>query len=97
MNQSDSMSGNNGVVRTPGDWDVDTLTEQIFGDLEGVIPRSTIQEVLNEVIPRYEEARIQTFIPIFIRRDAVNQLKSMHIATPGMAINKANTNETVTE
>jgi len=36
-----------------------------------------LKEVLNEVIPKYENARIQMFVPIFIRRDTINQLKSM--------------------
>ena len=79
MNQSESKSGNNGVVRTPGDWDVKTITEQIFRDLDGSVTHSMVQEVLNEVIPKYTNARIQTFVPIFIHRDAVKQLKSMQV------------------
>ena len=93
MNESDLKSGNNGVNKTLADWDVDTIVEQIFSDLNGALARSEIQEILKEVIRKYESARIQIYVPIFIRRDTVNQLKSMQIpfATPGMAINEADT------
>ena len=70
------MSGNNGVVRTPDDLDVETIIAQIRRDLNGSVTRSMIQEVLYEVIPKYESARIQTFVPIFIHRDAVKRLNS---------------------
>ena len=73
--------------RTQRDWDVDTVTEQIFGELNGTVARSTIQEVIKDLIPKYEGAPIQTFVPIFICRDAVAQLKAMQalFATPAMA------------
>ena len=71
------MSGNNGVVRTLGDWDVETIVAKLRRDLDDSVTHSEIQEVLDEVIPKYKSARIQTFVPIFIHRDAVRQLKSM--------------------
>ena len=79
MDQSDSKSGNNGFVSTPDDWDVGTIVEQIQCDLNGSVTLSMIQEVLDEVIPKYKSARIQTFVPIFIHRDAVKQLKSLQV------------------
>jgi len=107
MNESELELGENAVYRVQGDWDVDTVTEQIFGELNGTVARSTIQEVIKDVIPKYEGAPIQTFVPIFIRRDAVDQLKAMQalFATPAMAtaddvaaaVLTADTNETVTE
>jgi formaldehyde-activating enzyme involved in methanogenesis len=91
MNESDLKSGINGVNKTLADWDVDTIVEQIWNDLKGAVARSVIQDVLVEVVPRYEQAQIQTFVPIFIRRDAVDQLKAMQalFATPAMATNEA--------
>jgi hypothetical protein len=88
MNQSDSSSVDNGIIRTPGDWDVEAIIAQIRRDLNGSVTLSMIQEVFNEVIPKYESARIQTFVPIFIHRDAVKRLKSMPApdAPPGTAI-----------
>ena len=75
MNESDLKPGNNGVNKTQADWDADTIIEQIWNDLNGAVARSVVQDVLVEVIPRYEKARIQTFVPIFIRRDAVQRLR----------------------
>ena len=91
MNASELESGENAVSRIQGDWDVDTITEQIFGDLNGTVARSTIQEVIKDIIPKYEGAPIQTFVPIFIRRDAVDQLKAMQalFATRAMDTNEA--------
>ncbi len=91
MNESELELGEDAVYRIQGDWDVDTITEQIFGDLNGSVARSTIQEVIKDVIRKYAGARIQTFVPIFIRRDAVDQLKAMQalFATPAMATNEA--------
>jgi hypothetical protein len=73
------MSGNNGVVRAPGDLDVETIIAKIRRDLNGNVTHSEIHEVLDEVIPKYKSARIQTFVPIFIHRDVVKQLKSMQV------------------
>lgn len=73
-------------------WDIETIVEQIWRDLNGSFPRAEIHEALKEIIPKYEKARIQTFVPVLIRRDAINQLKSMQatFALPGMIINEAN-------
>jgi hypothetical protein len=91
MNRSDLKSSENSINKTQGEWSVETIAEQIFSDLNGAFTRSTIQEVLKEVIPKYETARIQTYVPIFIRRDAVNQLKSVQTlsAVHSVAINEA--------
>ena len=59
------------------DWDIDSLTEQILVELNGAASRSTIQEVLSEVLPRYENVRIQTFVPIFVRRDVIERLRAI--------------------
>lgn len=91
MNESELKLGINAVNKTQADWNVDAIVEQIFSDLNGSITRTTIQEVLKEIIPKYESAQIQTYVPIFIRRDAVNQLQSMSttFALPGFSINEA--------
>jgi hypothetical protein len=77
MEESYLKSGINGVNKTQTEWNVDTIIEQIWSELNGAVVRSVIQDVLLEVVPRYEEARIQTFVPIFIRRDAVQRLENL--------------------
>jgi hypothetical protein len=90
MSESELEFGENAVYRIQGDWDIDTVTEQIYGDLNGTVARSTIQEVIKEVIPMYESVPIQTFVPIFIRRDTVDQLKTIRAlsAAPNMSANE---------
>jgi hypothetical protein len=54
--------------------------------LNGAVTRSIIQEMLLEVIPGYENVRIRTYVPIFIRRDAIKRLQTLQapIASPGI-------------
>ena len=80
VDQIDSMSGNDGVIETQGDWDTETIIAQIHRELDGCVTPSMIQEVLDELIPKYMSARIQTFVPILIQRDAVKQLRSMQVS-----------------
>lgn len=91
MNERELELGRNAVDRSQSDWDVDTIADQIFSDLNGAVPRSTIQEIIKEVIPKYEGAPIQTFVPIFIRRDTVDQLRAMQalLAVPSAVVNEA--------
>ena len=82
MKESELRSGNNGVGKTQGGWDVETLTEQIFCDLKEVFTQAMIREVLTELAPKYEGARIQQYIPILIRREAIEQLHEMQALYP---------------
>ena len=56
--------------------DVETLLEQIWNHLGGTVSRPTIRQVLAEVIPNYERARIQTFVPIFVHKETVKRLRA---------------------
>ena len=82
MKESELRSGNNGVGKTQGGWDVETLTEQIFGDLKEVFTQAMIREVLTELLPKYERARIKKYVPILIRREAIEQLHEMQALYP---------------
>lgn len=77
MNERKSHPGNRDGQEDRGRLDVDGLTEQLFAGLNGLVPRMTIQEVLNQVVAEYASARIQTYVPIFVRRDAESRLRSM--------------------
>ncbi len=77
MNDSKLKSGTIEDDLNQADWNVDTIAEQIFVDLNGSVTRSAIQEVLKEVVPKYVNARIQTFVPIFIRQETEKRLRAM--------------------
>jgi hypothetical protein len=70
-------SGKNGLANFERDWDVETIIKQILSDMNGAVRRSTIQEVLKDIIPKYEGARVQIYVPIFIHRDVIKRLKSI--------------------
>jgi hypothetical protein len=75
MNESDLNSGNNGVNRTQSDWvvDIEAVIEQIWNDLDGTTSYSEIRRVITEVAPLYDDVRITTYVPIFLRRDVLRR------------------------
>ena len=54
--------------------DLDVIIEQIWADLEGTASHSVITELVNEVFPRYANARIKTYIPIFLSKEVRRRL-----------------------
>ena len=54
--------------------DLDELTDRIWRDLQGQVDQSKIRQVLIDLKPKYQEARILTFIPILMRRSAIEIL-----------------------
>ncbi len=55
--------------------DVETLVEQICDELEGAVDRTVIDQVVQEMVSRYRHAKVKDFVPIFIRRDAIDLLR----------------------
>ena len=92
MNNSKLKFSNNSINKKT-DWNIDTIGNEIFHDLNGSVNISVIQETLKGIIPRYENARIQTYIPILIRREAEKLLQAMQdpLATPFIEINESET------
>jgi hypothetical protein len=54
--------------------DQEAIVEQIWNDLRGQASRSDIRRVLIEVAPKYEDALIKTYVPIFLCRDVRERL-----------------------
>ena len=76
--------------------DVETLLERVWNQLGGTVSRSTIRQVLAEVIPNYERAPIQTFVPIFVHKETVKRLQAGLAEAPvhhGAAVNYRGSNE----
>jgi hypothetical protein len=49
--------------------DMEATIEQIWKDLGGTASRSDIRRVVIEVAPRYADARIFTYVPIFMGKE----------------------------
>ena len=55
-------------------FDVDQMTEQVWRELGGKVSREAVQQVVSDVVPRYQDARILSYVPIFVRQDALRAL-----------------------
>ena len=77
MADSELKLRNDSENKNNTDWNIDKIANEILSDLNGSVTLSVIQETLEQVIPRYESARIQTYVPIFIRREAVKRMQIM--------------------
>ena len=62
-----SASGNTQLIFS-SEYIDDGLVEEIWQDLDGRISHEQIRQTADEVAARYHDAKISTFIPIFIRR-----------------------------
>jgi hypothetical protein len=76
MDGSKPKTGTGTVASSYPDWDVETLLERIWNHLGGTVSRSTVRLVLAEVIPDYESAPVQTFVPIFVHKETVKRLRT---------------------
>ena len=54
--------------------DLEPIIEQIWKDLGGTASRSDVRSVAIEVAPRYADARILTYIPIFMAKEVRSRL-----------------------
>ena len=65
------------VVRQPtgaDGFDVDQVIEQIWSELGGEVSRQTVRQVVSDLALEYRGARIPTYVPIFVRREALREL-----------------------
>ena len=76
MNRNKPKTGTETVPRSDPDWDAEPLIERVWNHLGGTVSRSTIRQVLAEVLPTYESARVQTFVPIFVHKETVKRLRA---------------------
>ena len=77
---------NNMDVTTDTDrvsWDEEKVIEQVWKDFHGMVTRSTIEQLISEVIQKYKGALIRTYIPILVQKEVVDQLRAgLPVSTP---------------
>ena len=81
MNGSKPKTGSETAARIYPNLDVESQLERVWNHLGGTVSRSTIRQVLAEVIPNYESARVQTFVPIFVHKETVKRLRALEAAS----------------
>ncbi len=57
------------------DWDVERMVSQVLDDLHGEVSETAVEAVILQILPKFENARVKNFVPIFVRREAVQTLK----------------------
>jgi hypothetical protein len=63
----------------------DSLVEKLWHDLDGQVSRQQIAGAVAEMAARFEQATVTAFVPIFIHRQALEQLKGLLASTSPMA------------
>jgi len=69
----------------------DALVEMLWKDLDGQVSRQQIARAVSQIASRFDEATVTAFVPIFIRRQALEYLRrdclneSQPIASPASA------------
>ncbi len=59
--------------------DVGQITDAIWDEMHGQIDKCVIRQTLEEMLPKYQNARVRLFVPILIHREVVEIL---HHGTP---------------
>ena len=62
-------------ARIPADYVSDELIDSIWQELDGRVSHELIKQIAYQVAARYGDAKIMTFITIFIRRQTLEMLK----------------------
>ena len=58
------------------EWNPNDLIEETWRELKGEVPRSRIREVVTELVDRYENATVKTYLPILIHRQTIDLLNA---------------------
>lgn len=58
------------------EWETEAMIERVWHQLQGRVNRTDILQVLLEILPKYEDARITLYVPILVHREAVGVLRA---------------------
>ena len=54
---------------------LEEMTDSVWLELHGTVDTNRIRHVLIDLLLKYQDARILTFLPILMRRDAIEILR----------------------
>ena len=52
-----------------------SIVEKVWNDLDGQVSREQISQIVAAITLKYQNAAVKAFVPIFIHREALEQLK----------------------
>jgi hypothetical protein len=78
------LKGNpsSGGICTMMDYVDDSVVDKLWHDLDGQVTRQQIARAVAEIAARFEDAKVTAFVPIFVHRRALKQLKGL-LTDPG--------------
>jgi hypothetical protein len=76
MNNEQSKPEHAVLANDGPEWEIEAMIEEVWHQLRGRARRTEILQVLLEILPKYEDARVTLFVPIFVRREAVEVLRT---------------------
>ncbi len=71
MSVDTTPHGHISIVSNQSGWDVDEIVEDVMAYLDDSVPRATAHQTIVALLADYEHARIKTFVPILVRRRAL--------------------------
>ena len=89
MNHKQVRQAYGAPVNKYSDHDIEAMIEQVWNDLRGRVSRSDLSRVVQVILPRYKYARITTYVPLFVCREAMTTLRAgLAGATPDSPIQR---------
>lgn len=71
-------------------WNDEAIVDRIWLDLQGTVDRSIIRQELMQVIPGFQKAHVQTYVPIFLHRVTLERIRAtLAVALPTDAVELA--------
>ena len=77
MNETVFISESNVQSNGRFDHDIKYLTEKLFLEMNGTVSRTAVEQTLIDLFASYEEAPVQLFVPIIVRRQAKDLLRKL--------------------
>ena len=71
----------------------DALVETLWQDLDGQVSRQQIARAVTQIAARFEKATVTAFVPIFIRRQALEHLRRDSFSEGHPVANAASTDD----
>ncbi len=59
------------------DDEIETMTDELCREMKGTISRTTVERTLTTLFAGYEDAPVQLFVPIIVRRQAQDLLRRL--------------------
>jgi hypothetical protein len=53
----------------------DSLVEELWHELDGRVSHEQIRRLVTEIAAEYRDAAVQAFVPIFVHRKVLDQMK----------------------